>query len=99
VYTPENKPRNLDKRAKFVKAQSMLGFLNEIEEVEEDDKPKCQTPVIYPGLQTFDPSVQEQSKESTDPNDNSALYVQASMDEHAQRQRALNKILMQHKIE
>lgn len=59
VYTPENKPRTLDKRAKFVKAQSMLGFLNEIEEVEEDDKPKYQTPVIYPGLQTFDPTVHE----------------------------------------
>lgn len=99
MYTPENKPRTLDKRAKPVKVQSILGFIKEIEEVEEDDKPKYQTPVIYPGLRTFDPSVHEQSKQSTDPNDNSALYVQASMDEHAQRQRALNKILMQHKIE
>lgn len=99
VFTPENKPRGLDKKSKFIKAQSFLGFLNEIQEVEEDERPKIQTPVIYSGILNSQTAIKEQSKESTDPNDSKALYISGNMDEHAQRQRALNKILLQHKIE
>lgn len=89
----------MDKGAKFIKAQSFLGFLNEIQEVEEDERPKFQAPVIYSQYQGAEGGIKEQSKESTDPNSSTNLYISGNMDEHAQRQRALNKILMQHKFE
>ena len=39
-FTPENKGRTLEKRGKLHKTQSFFGYLNEIQEVEEEERPK-----------------------------------------------------------
>lgn len=83
MESPQRIGKKIDKRQKLFKSQSFLGVLNEIKEVEEEEKPKIQPTVMYSGLEALGSLIKEQSKESTDPHQSNLVYTSENLDEHA----------------